>query len=112
MVDTTAVGAATDRGSGALADHDRPSGLGDELTLLTVLQWATGKGVVTDQDAAILLELAGLEVAGAVRGLSSAAEISAVATRRGVNEKTVRRSRDRALRCLVGAREACLRECA
>ena len=112
LVDTTAVGAATDRGSRALADHDRPSGLGDELTLGAVLRWATGKGVVTDQDAAILLELAGLEVAGAVRGLSSAAEISAVATRRGVNEKTVRRSRDRALRCLVGAREAYLRECA
>jgi hypothetical protein len=112
LVDTTAEGAATDHSAGALADHDRHCGLGDELTLLAVLQWAIGKGVVTDQDAATLLELADLEIDGVVRGLSSAAEISAVATRRGVNEKTVRRSRDRAVRSLVGAREAYLRECA
>ena len=112
LVDTTAVGAATDRGSGALADHDRPSGLGDELTLLAVLQWATGKGVVTDQDAAILLELAGLEVAGAVRGPELRGRDQCRRDPSRVNEKTVRRSRDRALRCLVGAREAYLRECA
>jgi hypothetical protein len=86
--------------------------LGDEFNLVGVLEWATGRGVVTARDAAILLELADLQVAGTVRGLSSAAEISAVATRRGVNEKTVRRSRDRAIRSLAGAREAYLRECA
>jgi hypothetical protein len=111
LVDTTAVGAATG-GAGVLVDHDRRAGLGDELNLVGVLEWATGRGVVTARDAAILLELASLQVAGTVRGLSSAAEISAVATRRGVNEKTVRRSRDRAIRSLVGAREAYLRECA
>jgi hypothetical protein len=112
LVDTTGVGSATGAVAGVLVDHARRAGLGDELNLVAVLEWATGRGVVTDQDAAILLELASLQVAGTVRGLSSAAEISAVATRRGVNEKTVRRSRDRAIRSLVGAREAYLRECA
>lgn len=112
LVDTPAVGAATARRSGTFANHDPGVGLGDELTLLAVLEWATGKGVVTDQDAAILLELASVEVAGTVRGLNSAAEIRAVALRRGVNEKTVRRSRDRAVGCLVSARAAYLRECA
>jgi hypothetical protein len=105
-------GAVPASGSLVLADHDGHAGSGDELTLAEVLEWATGSGVVTAYDAATLLELAGVEVVGSVRGLSSAAEIAAVATRRGVNEKTVRRSRDRALRCLVGARQAYLRECA
>jgi len=112
LVDTTAAGTVTDGRAGAFVDHDPGARLGDELTLLAVLEWATGKGVVTDQDAAILLELASLEVAGTVRGLNSAAEVRVVAGRRGVNEKTVRRSRDRAVRCLVSAREAYLRECA
>jgi hypothetical protein len=112
LVDTTRDSAATYVGSRSLVDQDGHSGSGDELTLADVLEWATGNGVVAPCDAAILLELAGCEVAGSVRGLSSAAEIAAVATRRGVNEKTVRRSRDRALRCLVGARQAYLRECA
>jgi hypothetical protein len=112
LVDTMAVGAATDASLRAVVDHGPGVGGGDELTLLGVLKWAIGKGVVTDQDAAILLELASVEVAGTVRGLNSAAEIRAVAARHGVNEKTVRRSRDRAVRCLVSAREAYLRECA
>jgi len=113
LVDTTAVGAAHDGGSDTLVDHNPGSELGDdELNLLALLDWATGKGVVTDQDAAILLELAGLEVAGTVRGLNSAAEIRAVATRHGVNEKTVRRSRDRAVRSLVSVRDVYLRESA
>ena len=112
LVDTTAVGAVTNGSSDAVVNQDPAAALDDEPTLLAVLEWATGKGVVTDHDATILLELASLEVAGTVRGLNSAAEIRAVAERRGVNEKTVRRSRDRAVRCLVGAREAYLRECA
>jgi len=99
-------------GSLVLADHDGHAGSGDELTLAEVLEWATGSGVVSAYDAATLLELASCELAGTVRGLSSAAEIAAVATRRGVNEKTVRRSRDRALRSLAAARQAYLRECA
>jgi len=103
---------AIDGGSGILLEHDRSARSGDEHTLVEVLQWATGKGVVTHHDAAILLELARLEVGDPVRGLSSAAEIRAVATRRGVNEKTVRRSRDRAVRSLVDARAAYLRDCA
>lgn len=111
LVDTTAGGAATGDTS-RLVDDDDVAGWGDELTLVEVLEWATFNDVVTDQDAAILLELASLEVAGAVRGLSSAAEISAVATRRGVSEKTVRRSRDRAVRCLADAQQAYLRDCA
>jgi hypothetical protein len=112
LVDTTRDSAASYAGSRSLVDQDGHSGSGDELTLAEVLEWATGSGVVAAYDAATLLELASVEVAGSVRGLSSAAEIAAVATRRGVNEKTVRRSRDRALRCLVGARQAYLRECA
>jgi hypothetical protein len=112
LVDTMAVGAAIDASLRAVVDHGPGVGLDDELTLLAVLEWAIGKGVVTDQDAAILLELASVEVAGTVRGLNSAAEIRVVAARHGVNERTVRRSRDRAVRSLVGAREAYLRECA
>jgi hypothetical protein len=105
-------GAVAAVGPRALVYQDGPAGPADELTLVEVLEWATGNGVVTARDAAILLELASVEVADVVRGLSSAAEIAAVATARGVNEKTVRRSRDRAVRCLVGARQAYLRECA
>ena len=105
-------GAVAAVGPRALVYQDGPAGSGDELTLAEVLEWATGNGVVTAYDAATLLELASCEVAGSVRGLSSAAEIAAVATRRGVNEKTVRRCRDRAVRALAGARQAYLRECA
>lgn len=112
LADTTVETAATCAGSRALAEHDRCAGLGDELTLVALLAWATGNGVVAAGDAATLLELSALEVAGTVRGLNSAAEINAVATRRGVNEKTVRRSRDRAVRSLAGAAEAYLRGCA
>jgi hypothetical protein len=112
LVDTTVDPARTRAGSRALADHDRCGGSGDEVTLSAVLQWATGNGVVDAGDASILLELAGLQAGGAVRGLNSAAEINVVAMRRGVNEKTVRRCRDRAVRSLAGAREAYVRECA
>ena len=38
--------------------------------------------------------------------------LRAVAARHGINEKTVRRRRDRVLRSLVSAREVYLRECA
>jgi hypothetical protein len=112
LVDTTAVGAVTNGSSDAVIDQDPAAVLDDEPTLLAVLQWAIGKGVVTDHDATILLELASIEVAGTVRGLNSAAEIRAVAARHGINEKTVRRRRDRVLRSLVSAREVYLRECA
>ncbi len=111
LVDTTADGVATGD-LRRLVEADHLAGWGDELTLAAVLKWATVNGVVTDHDAAILLELAGLEVAGKVRGLNSAAEISAVATRHGVNAKTVRRSRDRAVKSLADARQAYLRDCA
>jgi len=112
LVDTTAAGTVTDGRAGAFVDHDPGARLGDDLTLLAVLEWATGKGVVTDHDATILLELASTEVAGTLRGLNSGAEIRAVAARHGINEKTVRRRRDRALRSLVSVREVYLRECA
>jgi methylase of polypeptide subunit release factors len=111
-VDTTAVGAVTNGSSDAVIDQDPAAALDVEPTLLAVLQWAIDKGVVTDRDATILLELASIEVAGTLRGLNSGAEIRAVAARHGINEKTVRRSRDRALRSLVSVREAYLRECA
>ena len=109
---TTTDGALTLGGSHALVDCERPAASGKEVCLVEMLEWATDNGVVTAADAAILRELASREVSGTVRGLNSAAEIIAVATRRGVNEKTVRLGRDRAVRCLVGAREAYLRECA
>ena len=112
LQDTAADRAVNGAGSRALADHDPWAAPGDELTLVAVLDWARGNGVVTCADASILLELASVQGAGGVRGLNSAAEINVVATHRGVNEKTVRRSRDRAVRSLAGAREAYLRECA
>jgi len=112
LVDTTAVGAVTNGSSDAVISRDPAAALDDEPTLLAVLQWAIDKGVVTDHDATILLELASTEVAGTLRGLNSGAEIRAVAARHGINEKTVRRRRDRALRSLVSVREVYLRECA
>lgn len=112
LAGTTVVGAGTAHGSGTLVDHDPGAGPRHEPTLRALLEWATGKGVVTDRDAALVRELASVEVAGTVRGLNSAAEIRVVATRHGVSERTVRRSRDRALRSLVSAREQYLRECA
>ena len=99
-------------GSRALARPGAHPTSGDEPNLVEVLDWATGNGVLTPSEAAILLELASVQVAGAVRGLNSAAEINVVATARGINERTVRRSRDRAVRSLVSARAAYLRECA
>ena len=112
VADPVALGAATDRGSVTLVTGDPDGRVGEELSLSSLLKWATGTGVVSDQDASILLELASLQVAAPLHGLSSAAEISAVATRLGVCGKTVLRSRDRALRSLVEVREAYLRECA
>jgi len=111
LVDTTTDGVATGGGLRTLADHDGHAGPADELALVSVLEWATGNGVVTASDVAILLELANCEEAGSVRGLRSAAKINAVAARLGVNKKTVRRSPDRAVRALAGARQAYLREC-
>jgi hypothetical protein len=80
---------------------------GEEYTLAAVLGWATGHDLVSHEDAAILLDLAEVEVEvdGMVRGL-------AVATLRGCCVRTVRRRRDRAVRSLVDAREAYLRQCA
>jgi hypothetical protein len=112
LMDTTSEGEAASGGWHALASHDRSVESGDDVTLVEIVQWAIGNGVVSPEDAATLLELAALELQGTVRGLSSAAEIHAIATRRGVTEKTVRRSRDRAVRSLAGARMAYLRECA
>jgi hypothetical protein len=112
LVDTTTVRSAIEAYSLRQGGQDPRAGSGHKLNLPALLEWATDKGVISHQDAAILLELASLEVAGTVRGLSCAAEISAVAARRGVNERTIRRSRDRAIRCLVRARDAYLRECA
>ena len=112
LVDTTRDSESIYVGSRSPVDQDQHEGPADEHTLVGVLEWATGNGVVTAADAAILLELASCDVAGSVRGLSSAAGISAVATHLGVNEKTVRRCRDRAVRALAGARQAYLRECA
>jgi hypothetical protein len=111
LMDTTSEGLAAS-GWQALAGQDRSVESGDDVTLVEIVQWGTGNGLVSPEDAATLLELASLELPGTVRGLSSAAEIHAIATRRGVTEKTVRRSRDRAVRSLAGARMAYLRECA
>ena len=112
VVDPMAVRVATDRGSVTVVTMDADGGVGEELSLDSLLRWATLSGVVSDADAWVLLELASLQVAGPLHGLSSAAEISAVATRLGVSGKTVLRIRDRAVRSLMDAREAYLRECA
>jgi len=112
VVDPIVVRDATDRGLVTLVTMDPDPGAGKEPSLPSFLRWAIGMGVVSEADASILLELASLQVAGPLHGLSSAAEISAVATRLGVCNKTVLRIRDRALRSLVDAREEYLRECA
>ena len=112
LMDTTGDGMPAGGGFLALASRDVHTEPADELTLVSVVKWAIGNGGVAASYGATLLELAALELPGTVRGLSSAAEISVVATRRGVSEKTVVRSRDRAVRALAGARMAYLRECA
>jgi hypothetical protein len=79
--------------------------------LLDLLEWARDAGVIDQRDVALLLDL----VAAAYltddrvdraprRGLNAAADVSMVAARCGVNEKTIRRRRDRALVALRDVR--------
>ena len=85
---------------------------GDESSLLDLLEWAQRTGVIDRADAALLIELmlaadgarAADQDAAAGRGLNRAKEISAVAARHGVHEKTIWRRRARALDALRDAR--------
>lgn len=75
--------------------------------LAELLSWATRRGVISHSDAQLLTELtatAHLVDVTARRGRNVAAEISRVATRHGVHERTVRRRRDRAMAALQSAR--------
>jgi hypothetical protein len=88
------------------ASNGRPGAsrrFGRQVRFSGVLAWATGQGVVSEADAAILLELASVQVGGPVHGLNSAAEIGVVATRHTVKPKTIPRGRDRAVRSLAQA---------
>jgi hypothetical protein len=83
----------------------------DESSLLDLLEWAQRTGVIDRADAALLVELmlaadearAADQDAAAGRGLNRAREISAVAARHGVHEKTIWRRRARALSALRDA---------
>jgi hypothetical protein len=66
----------------------------EEVTLLDVLRWAERTGVVGPADVVLLAEL----------GQTGRGGIDKIAARLGVNEKTVRRRRDRALAALRTAR--------
>jgi hypothetical protein len=112
LVDTNTVAVDSGGGLPALGGRDLCQEPADEPTLNEVVDWGIRNGVVRADDASTLVELAAVEVLGAVRGLNSAAEIHVVATRRGVSDKTVVRSRDRALRSLIAARQSFLRDCA
>jgi len=83
----------------------------DEPSLLDLLEWAQRTGVIDRADAALLIEL--MLAADGVnesdrraapgRGLNRADEVSAVAARHGVHEKTIWRRRARALSALRDA---------
>ncbi len=83
----------------------------DEPSLLDLLEWAQRSGVIDRADAALLIELMraadGMGQAdrdvSAGRGLNRADEVSAVAARHGVHEKTIWRRRARALSALRDA---------
>ncbi|HEY3713175.1 MAG TPA: hypothetical protein VGL39_01510 [Jatrophihabitantaceae bacterium] len=97
--------------SSALGPQDGSGGADGRTDLLDLLGWAHASGAIDRSDAALLLDL----VAAAHRtdaqadrvprrGLNAAADISLVAARWGVNEKTIRRRRDRVLGVLRDAR--------
>jgi len=75
-----------------------------ESRLLDVLEWAQRSGIVTAADVALIVELMAIadRLASDPRsgGLNVGAEIAEMARRRRVNEKTIRRHRDRALSAL------------
>jgi hypothetical protein len=83
----------------------------DALSLPDLLEWAQRTGVIDRGDAALLIEL--MLAADGVnesdrhaapgRGLNSADEVSAVAARHGVHQKTIWRRRARALSALRDA---------
>ena len=80
--------------------------------LLDLLDWARAAGAIARCDVLLLLDLIAAANGtddgvghGPRRGLNVAAEITLVAARWGVNEKTVRRRRDRALNALRDVRD-------
>ena len=86
----------------AWAGHDAEE---YERELVDVLIWARSSGVVNQRDVVLLIDLVRAAARtdaedGVRRGLNVAAEIAEVAALYGVNEKTIRRRRDRALTAL------------
>jgi hypothetical protein len=73
--------------------------------LLDICQWAQRTGTATGTDLALLLDLAGLTPAGR-------RDLRGVATAWQINERTLRRRRDRTLARLRGARDQYLAACA
>ncbi|MGB8379810.1 MAG: hypothetical protein WCG47_00955 [Dermatophilaceae bacterium] len=81
---------------------------GPDVELIEVLAWARNRGALTRQDAALLWELVLLAcdeqssgwAAGMARGVSSVYAGERVAAAWGVNPRSVRRRRDRAVRAL------------
>ena len=81
---------------------------GPDVELIEVLAWARNRGALTREDAALLWELVLLAcdeqssgwAAGMARGVSSVYAGERVAAAWGVNPRSVRRRRDRAVRAL------------
>jgi hypothetical protein len=80
-------------------------GPNDDVDLHDLLAWAAHKGVARSEDLELLLELARNQ------GQVSAPRLHA-ASARGINERTVRRRRDRALQALRQARQQYLSDVA
>jgi hypothetical protein len=86
--------------------------------LVDLLTWALGREVIRQYDVQLLLDLVAAsrlaDDRGVVcrRGLNVASEVGHVASQWQVDEKTVRRRRDRALRALREAKDAYLSDVA
>ena len=87
-----------------LFDRSVPDGDGD-LDLLDLLVWAKRTGVVDAEDVALLLHVEHARERGGAAQLRAAAEW-------GINERTLRRRRERTLTALQGASAAYLAVCA
>lgn len=97
-----------------------PAEVGDdaESDLANVLVWALSRGVIAERDARLLLDLVAAarrtdaRAHPSRRGLNVRADVDEVAARWGIDEKTVRRRRDRAVLALRNARATYLSEVA
>lgn len=94
----------TDRRGGALLERTTVQDAGDELELLDVLVWAERTGVVAAEDVALLMAVERSRQNGGPAQLR-------VAAAWGINERTLRRRRDRTLTALRTARGSYLAAC-